>query len=203
MLSAMEYKRQHGDSREILSLFQEVMDEDIGSHQGIAKMQSDMETSVNRYLSRAVKRFFLEGFRGRQALWTLMLFAAIYACSQVVVAQKAFFLISLGAVLFGPVVHVIIKSWRRLYRLGDRRKPSLVVSSMLNLSNFLIPWFMVFVLNLSMLLSLFSKEEVSRDAVLVFLGPAGLSLLLTLAIVYWQGFAKTLNTDYKRMLQTD
>lgn len=41
IVSACENKRKHGDRRNILSLFQETMDQDIGSHGGIAQMTSE------------------------------------------------------------------------------------------------------------------------------------------------------------------
>ena len=43
ILSACDDKRRYGDSRPILSLFQETMDQDIGSHAGIAQMTSERE----------------------------------------------------------------------------------------------------------------------------------------------------------------
>lgn len=200
MLSAIEEKRRKGDTREILSLFQEVMDDDIGSHKGIAAMQENMVASVGGYLSGALKRHFIDYFKSRQAVWALLLFALIYLSSQVVGAQKAFFLISLGGVVFGPTIHLMIRSWKRLHRLGDKRKPSLVVSSMFQSSALIVPWVTFLLLSLPGFVSLFTENEVSKDMVLVFLGPFGLSVVLTLAVLYWQSFAKVLHTDYKKMM---
>lgn len=204
MLSAIAAKRADGDIRPILHIFQETMDQDFGSHKGLAEMTEERASLVSGILRDSLKAEFFKYYNSGKALWTMGVFVTAYLL--VLWLEIPIVFIAVPAVLLSifPVFYISFFGFSRRHLSGilSKRKRSMVNEHMLVISSS-----MLIILNgvlhaLPMLISWFVGDDrfLLRGGIDV-IGVFGMLVMTTLAWTYMKAVIKVANTDYKIMMK--
>ncbi|MBK1438814.1 hypothetical protein JHJ32_02340 [Parapedobacter sp. ISTM3] len=206
MVSACEHKRQSGDNRPILSLFQEAMDQDIGSHKGIAWMTEDREALLKEHLLTALKQEFKSYFDSAKILWACAAYVAYFTAMQSLQLDLRWHLIVLAGVLALPFCYLLVVGTKNGYfrTITHKRKTSLVNTLMIRLTQPAALGFYAGFFSIPQLLTLFTSDSETGTQLtkgfVHFLGHPGMSVLITVALIYVASFVKIVNTDYRRLI---
>lgn len=204
LLSACEAKRQQGDVRPILSLFQETMDQDLGSHRGLERMTETRIAELNTVLRRNFRDGFRSFLSGRHLGLALTVWGgATFLLIQTQLTPKYSMFVVLILSLF-PLLFMGVFGMKNRYlrTIRSRRKTSLVN----NLMFVLLSWPLILMngvlslLNTSDFLS-GSEMYVSFGIVLTHLGAFGMGLVWTVLLIYCKIVYDIMNTTYRGLMQ--
>ena len=204
MLSACEAKRQQGDVRPILSLFQETMDQDLGSHRGLERMTETRVEELNTVLKRRLRdgyRSFLSG--GRLGIALAVWAAATFLLAQTQLMLKYSMFVVLILSVF-PLLYMAVFGMKNRYlrTIRSRRKTSLVNNLMFGL----LSWPLILMNGVIGLLNTSdflrgSDTYVSYGFLLGHLGAVGMGLLWTVILIYCKIVYDILHTTYRGLMQ--
>ncbi len=206
ILSACEDKRRHGDTRPILSLFQETMDQDIGSHQGIVQMTEDREYTLKKTLKVSLTTEFKSYFSSTKLLTPFGVACVVYFSAQLLQLNPNWLVIFSILLSWVPYFYLLVIGTKNGYlrTITSKRKTSLVNRLMFGISNTMFVGFYAGLFCMPSLTALFPIGLSGSNTVkslIHFLGHPGFALIIAVQEAYTLSFIKIANTDYRRLIQ--
>lgn len=204
LLSACESKRQAGDTRPILSLFQETMDLDLGSHRGLQEMTENRTKELNGFLRRRFREEFRSFLSGRR-LWIALAVWAVsfFILNQIQLPPRQGLVVMMCLSILPLIYMGIYGMQKRFFRtIRSRRKGSLVNNLMFSLLS--LP-----LLLMNGIIGLFNMNDFLRDSedmyfsfkgALQYLGVAGMSLIWTIMLIYCKIVVDMLHNTYRKLM---
>ncbi|SEK30374.1 hypothetical protein [Parapedobacter koreensis] len=206
LVSACEHKCRSGDNRPILSLFQETMDHDIGSHKGIARMTEERIALINSELRSVMKSHFIAYFASWKAAIPIGVFFISYFALSVLKPNLYWAYAATLMVLLLPFAYFALLGMQNRYfrTIRSRRKASLVNQTMFNLMGRPLSLFYAAFIGLPSLYDFFTGANSFYDTartLIGFMGTFGMSLLISAAVIITIAVIQVVNTDYRRLIR--
>ncbi|MES2064253.1 MAG: hypothetical protein V4456_20190 [Bacteroidota bacterium] len=123
ILTAIEIKRDNGDTREISVVFQDVVDTDFGGYSGIETLAVKQENIYNKYIGAAFKTIFRGYLNWRLFVFTIIISGLAYTLPDNKVMHAVFF-IAIFLLAFSPMLYAFVLISRK--REGVKGKRSLL-----------------------------------------------------------------------------
>lgn len=205
MLSAIAAKRAEGDTRPILHLFQETIDQDFGSHQGLAEMTKERVNWVSGMLRESLKAEIGSHFNSINMLWTIGIFLSVYGMYVALVIPVKYTILPLFFLCIALPVFFYLSGLPNPYlrRIGPKRKRSVVREQMTILTQNTVIAFNVLMFVAPTAYQMIAGGEHwdhVRNAI-AFMGYGGMAGLITMGFVYVKSVVKVARKDYVIMLK--
>lgn len=206
IVSACEDKRKDGDRRDILPLFQETMDRDIGSHAGIAQMTSERAYTLKTTL-RSSLMVELKTYLNSVKLVIPFGIACLVYSGAVLVNLNTNWLVVLSILItFLPNLYLLVVGTKNGYlrTFRSRRKTALVNHLMFKMANTTVMGFhcgFFGISSLSALAPIGLTGSNTAERLIGFLGYPGFAFIIAIATIYVLAFVKVARTDYRQLIQ--
>lgn len=207
ILAACDDKRHHGDARAILSLFQETMDQDIGSHAGIAQMTAEREDSLKTILKSSFNATFKSYLNSAKLTIPFGIACITYIMAEFSQLNVKWLVVMIVITSWSPNFYLLIVGTKNGYlrTIRSKRKTSLVNHLMFEMtrSTISIVYLIFFgIPSLSALLGTSNlTDPTTTNKLISFLGYPGLAILIALVTIYAFTFIKVAKTDYRQLIQ--
>jgi len=206
LVSACEFKHLSGDQRAIQMLFAETMKDDIGNREGITRITEDRETWMKGHLTAAIRAEFTSYFKSSKGIIPVVIASVVYAFARWVSLNPSWLMAAAIAFSLVPVCYLTRTGARNRYlrTVVSKRKTSLVNRLMFGLS---LPRYSGLAIGFfssaafSALLGNAPSGSRISNGIIQLLGYPGLTIVVTLVIVYVISYIKLANTDYKRLIR--
>lgn len=120
ILTAIETKRDNGDTRDISVVFQDVVDTDFGGYSGIEELAVQQEQIYNKYIGGEFNSIFRGYFN-----WKLLAFTALAASLAYTLpnnkAMYAVFFIAILLLAFSPMIYAFILISRKVSSIKGKK----------------------------------------------------------------------------------
>lgn len=113
ILTAIEAKRDNGDSREISVVFQDVVDTDFGGYSGIEELAVRQENIFNKYVGGAFKTIFRGYLNWGVLVFTIVASGLAYTLPNNKAMHSVFF-IAIFLLAFSPLLYTFILISRKV-----------------------------------------------------------------------------------------